>query len=139
QEKDQAGLDLYDEKHQLLYTARSPERIYGSFDAVPKLLADTLLFIEDRELLDATHPKRNPAVNWSRLDRAVLDQGLHAINPSHEAPGASTLVTQIEKYRHSPDGRTSSPKEKLQQMESASIRAYLHGQDTMAGRRQTVV
>ncbi len=139
QEKDRAGLDLYDDKRQLLYTARSPERVYADFDAVPKLLSDTLLFIEDRELLDADHPKRNPAVNWSRLDRAVFDQGLHAVNPAHEAPGASTLVTQIEKYRHSPEGRTSSPKEKLQQMESASIRAYLRGENTMALRRQTVV
>ncbi|HEX8956931.1 MAG TPA: transglycosylase domain-containing protein [Burkholderiaceae bacterium] len=139
QEKDRAGIDLYDDKHQLLYTARSPERVYADFDSVPKLLADTLLFIEDRELLDTAHPHRNPAVNWSRLDRAVFDQGMHAINPAHEAPGASTLVTQIEKYRHSPEGRTTSAKEKLQQMESASIRAYLHGEDTMAVRRQTVV
>ena len=139
QEKDRAGLDLYDDKHQLLYTTRSPERVYPDFESVPKLLTDTLLFIEDRELLDTTHPYRNPAVNWSRLDRAILDQGLHAINPSHEAPGASTLVTQIEKYRHSPDGRTASAHEKLQQMESASIRAYLHGQDTMVGRRQAVL
>lgn len=138
-EKDQAGLDLYDNKEKLLYSARSPERVYANFDAVPKLLTDTLLFIEDRELLDPAHPNRNPAVNWSRLDRAVLDQGLHAISPSHEAPGASTLVTQIEKYRHSPDGRTTSAKEKLLQMESASIRAYLHGPDTTASRRQTVV
>ncbi len=139
QEKDRAGLDLYDDKHQLLYTARSPERVYADFDTVPKLLADTLLFIEDRELLDTLHPLRNPAVNWSRLDRAVLDQALHAINASHEAPGASTLVTQIEKYRHSPEGRTASAREKLQQMESASIRAYLHGENTMAGRRQAVL
>jgi membrane peptidoglycan carboxypeptidase len=138
-EKDQAGLDLFDNKQQLLYSARSPDRVYASFETVPKLLADTLLFIEDRELLDAAHPQRNPAVNWSRLDRAVLDQALHAVNASHEAPGASTLVTQIEKYRHSPDGRTTSAKEKLLQMESASIRAYLHGPDTMASRRQTVV
>ena len=139
QEKDRAGLDLYDDKHQLLYTARSPERVYANFDAVPRLLADTLLFIEDRELLETEHPKRNPAVNWSRLDRAVFDQGLHAINPSHEAPGASTLVTQIEKYRHSPEGRTASAHEKLQQMQSASIRAYLRGEDTTSVRRQTVV
>jgi len=138
-EKDRAGLDLYDDKHQLLYTARSPERVYTDFDAVPRLLADTLLFIEDRELLETDHPHRNPAVNWSRLDRAVFDQALHAINPGHEAPGASTLVTQIEKYRHSAEGRTASAKEKLQQMESASIRAYLRGEDTMALRRQTVV
>ncbi|HSY28157.1 MAG TPA: transglycosylase domain-containing protein, partial [Burkholderiaceae bacterium] len=138
-EKDQAGLDLYDSKQHLMYSSRSPERVYTNFDAVPKLLTDTLLFIEDRELLDARYPTRNPAVNWSRLDRAVFDQALHALNPTHDAPGASTLVTQIEKYRHSPDGRTSSAREKLLQMESASIRAYMHGENNMDSRRQTVV
>lgn len=138
-EKDQAGLDLYDTKHQLIYSSRSPERIYTSFDAVPKLLADTLLFIEDRELLDTRYPTRNPAINWSRLDRAVFDQAIRVVEPSHDAPGASTLVTQIEKYRHSPDGRTASAKEKLLQMESASIRAYMHGENNMDARRQTVV
>ncbi len=138
-EKDQAGLDLYDTKHQLIYSSRSPERIYTNFEAVPKLLADTLLFIEDRELLDARYPTRNPAINWSRLDRAVFDQAIRVVNPAHDAPGASTLVTQIEKYRHSPDGRTASAKEKLLQMESASIRAYMHGADNMESRRRTVV
>ena len=138
-EKDQAGLDLYDSKQHLMYSSRSPERVYTNFDAVPKLLTDTLLFIEDRELLDARYPTRNPAVNWSRLDRAVFDQAMHALNPTHDAPGASTLVTQIEKYRHSPDGRTSSAREKLLQMESASIRAYMHGENNMDSRRQTVV
>jgi membrane peptidoglycan carboxypeptidase len=138
-EKDQAGLDLFDSKQHLMYSSRSPERVYANFDAVPKLLCDTLLFIEDRELLDTRYPTRNPAVNWSRLDRAVVDQAIHAINPTHDAPGASTLVTQIEKYRHSPDGRTASAKEKLQQMESASIRAYMHGESNLPTRRQTVV
>lgn len=138
-EKDQAGLDLYDSKQHLMYSARSPERIYANFDAVPKLLSDTLLYIEDRELLDTRYPTRNPAVNWSRLDRAVFDQAIHAVDPAHEAPGASTLVTQIEKYRHSPEGRTSSAKEKLLQMESASIRAYMHGENNIESRRQTVV
>lgn len=138
-EKDQAGLDLYDSKHQLIYSSRSPERVYTNFEAVPKLLADTLLFIEDRELLDARYPTRNPAINWSRLDRAVFDQAIRAFDPAHDAPGASTLVTQIEKYRHSPDGRTASAKEKLLQMESASIRAYMHGENNMDSRRQTVV
>ena len=138
-EKDQAGLDLFDSKQQLMFSARSPERVYANFGSVPKLLTDTLLFIEDRELLDTEHPERNPAVNWSRLDRAVLDQGIHAVNPAHEAPGASTLVTQIEKYRHSPEGRTTSAKEKLLQMESGSIRSYMHGENNIASRRQTVV
>jgi membrane peptidoglycan carboxypeptidase len=138
-EKDQAGLDLFDSKQHLMYSSRSPERVYANFEAVPKLLCDTLLFIEDRELLDTRYPTRNPAVNWSRLDRAVFDQALHAFNPTHDAPGASTLVTQIEKYRHSPDGRTASAKEKLQQMESASIRAYMQGESNLPTRRQTVV
>lgn len=138
-EKDQSGLVLFDSHQQLLYSVRSPEHIYTSFNAVPKLLTDTLLFIEDRELLDARYPMRNPAVNWSRLNRAVFDQAVHVVIPSHDTPGASTLITQIEKYRHSPDGRTTSAREKLLQMESASIRAYLHGENNMASRRQTVV
>jgi membrane peptidoglycan carboxypeptidase len=122
-----------------MYSSRSPERVFANFDAVPDLLSETLLYIEDRELLDPHYPTRNPAVNWSRLDRAVFDQAVRAINPGHDAPGASTLVTQIEKYRHSPDGRTASAKEKLLQMESASIRAYMHGENNMDSRRQTVV
>ncbi len=138
-EKDQAGLRLLDSGGRTLYAARSPGRVYPDFATIPKLLVDTLLFIEDRQLLDARYPERNPAVNWSRLDRAVLDQALHVIDHSHDTPGASTLITQIEKYRHSPDGRTLSARDKLRQMEAASIRAYLDGEYNMAGRRQTVV
>ena len=138
-EKDQAGLAMFDSHQQLLYSIQSPAHIYANFNAVPKLLTDTLLFIEDRELLDDRYPMRNPAVNWSRLNRAVFDQAVHFVIPSHDTPGASTLITQIEKYRHSPDGRTTSAREKLLQMESASIRAYLHGENNLATRRQTVV
>ena len=58
---------------------------------------------------------------------------------SHAAAGGSTLATQIEKYRHSPDGRTDSGKEKLRQMASASLRAYLDGENTLPRRRQIVV
>jgi membrane peptidoglycan carboxypeptidase len=55
------------------------------------------------------------------------------------SPGGSTLATQIEKYRHSPGGRTSSVSEKLRQMATASLRAYMNGQDTLATRQQIVV
>jgi len=138
-EKDQAGLSLLDSRQQVMYAPRSPRRVYADFATVPKLLVDTLLFIEDRELLDTRYPERNPAVNWSRLNRAVFDQALHAVDLSRETPGASTLVTQIEKYRHSPDGRTLSAGDKLLQMEAASIRAYLDGENNMSTRRQAVV
>ena len=57
----------------------------------------------------------------------------------HDAPGGSTLATQIEKYRHSPEGRTASIPEKFRQMASASLRAYLDGPDTQRARERIVV
>ena len=138
-EKSQAGLDLLDCNRQSLYSERFPERSYQHFDSVPRLLVDSLLFIEDRDLLTTRYPLRNPAVDWSRFGRAISDQLLHVIDKSHPTPGASTLVTQIEKYRHSPDGRTASAQEKLRQMASASVRVYLDGEDTLPTRQQIVV
>ena len=138
-EKTQAGLDLFDCNDQSLYSERFPQRSYRDFESVPRLLADTLLFIEDRDLLTTSYPQHNPAVNWDRFGRAVFDQVLHVFDKSHLTPGASTLATQIEKYRHSPEGRTASPQEKLRQMASASVKAYLGGENTLAARRQIMV
>lgn len=137
-EKTQAGLRIYDCSNTSMFSARYPERTYANFDAIPKLLVDTLLFIENRELLDPTYPKRNPAVEWDRFGKALLDQFISLLFPDHDTQGGSTLATQIEKYRHSPDGRTSSGKEKLRQMASASLRAYLDGEDTTLARRRIV-
>src|SRR5205823_1791016 len=74
-----------------------------------------------------------------RFGKAVADQLRHRVDESHSAAGGSTLATQIEKYRHSPEGRTESGKEKLRQMASASLRAYLDGDNTLARRRQIVL
>jgi membrane peptidoglycan carboxypeptidase len=57
---------------------------------------------------------------------------------ARSVPGASTLATQLEKLRHSTDGRTRSTREKLLQMEAAALRAYLSGENTEAVRRQIV-
>lgn len=138
-EKTQVGLTILDCRKQALFAARYPERVYPTFDAAPPVLVKSLLFIENRELLDDTYPQRNPAVEWGRLTKAVFDQALHGFSSEHKSAGGSTLATQIEKYRHSPDGRTSSAKEKLRQMASASVRAYLSGEDTTAARRQLVL
>ena len=138
-EKVQAGLKVLDCNDQALFSARYPERVYDRFDAVPPLLVNSLLFIENRELLDPSEPKRNPAVEWDRFAKAVLDQGLHLVDSEHETPGGSTLATQIEKYRHSAEGRTASVKDKLRQMASASVRSYLDGEDTGPTRRQIVL
>ena len=138
-EKDQAGLELLDCRSESLFSARYPERVYERFETVPSLLVDALVFIENRDLLDAQRPQLNPALDWGRLAKAAVDRTLHAVNHAHPGAGGSTLATQIEKYRHSPHGRTDSVAEKLRQMASASLRAYAGGQDTLARRRQIVV
>jgi membrane peptidoglycan carboxypeptidase len=137
-ETSQAGLLLQDCRGASLYAQGWPRRVYGHFDAVPPLLVDALLFIENRELLDPGWPRRNPAIEWGRLTRATLARTWRLVDPGHAAPGGSTLATQIEKYRHSPEGRTESWRDKLRQMASASLRAYLDGEDTRARRRQIV-
>jgi hypothetical protein len=63
----------------------------------------------------------------------VLGQIANLVGADADAPGGSTLATQIEKYRHSPDGVTYDAGEKLRQMISASTRAYLDGEETAAG------
>jgi hypothetical protein len=75
----QAGLDVRDCRGDPLALARYPQRVFDSFGAVPTLLVDALLFIEDRHLLDAQHAMKNPAVEWDRFGKAVVDQGLRRL------------------------------------------------------------
>jgi membrane peptidoglycan carboxypeptidase len=138
-EKTRAGLDLLDCNRQSLYAERFPERSYTDFASLPRLLVDALSFIEDRDLLTTRSATYNPALDWSRFGRALSDQVIHVVDKSHPAPGASTLATQIEKYRHSPGGRTSSPQDKLRQMASASVRVYLGGENTLPARQQIML
>ena len=138
-DKTRAGLRVLDCRRDTLYGVRHPPRGYESFGAIPPLIVATLLFIENRQLLDPTQPQRNPAVEWPRLGRAVLEHVHELIDPTHDAPGASTLATQMEKYRHSASGLTASVREKFRQMYSASLRAYAGGRDTTAAREAIVV
>ena len=48
---------------------------------------------------------------------------LHKVDPQYSVIGGSTLATQLEKLRHSPEGRTRSPMEKFRQIVSASLRS----------------
>ena len=138
-EKAQAGLDVEDCRAEPLFHTRHPQYAYPSFDAVPPLLAQTLAFIENRELLQAAEPKHNPALEWTRLGRALLDQAIAVVSPDHPAAGGSTLATQLEKFRHSPEGRTASVSEKARQVVSASMRAYLGGPETGAARQRILL
>lgn len=138
-EKDQAGLEIRDKDGGTIYAARHPDYVYADFDGIPPLIVATLLFIENRELLDARFPMRNPAVEWNRLAGATYSLALESLGLPSKRYGGSTLATQIEKYRHSPDGLTADVFEKLRQIASASVRAYLEGPDTTAARRDIVV
>jgi membrane peptidoglycan carboxypeptidase len=138
-EKDQTGLSVADSDGQALYQAQYPTRVYRRFEDIPDVLVDALLYIENRELLTEQFPTRNPAVEWSRLAQALLEKGISLVDTNRNVPGGSTLPTQIEKYRHSPEGLTSSMGAKLRQMGTASLRAYLDGPNTLPMRRRTVM
>lgn len=136
QEKTRAGLRIVDQSDQTIFSAVYPSHGYLNFNAIPPLVLNTLLFIENRELLDENQKNINPAVEWDRLGFAALQMMARKLGADINVPGGSTLATQLEKYRHSPDGYTESMLEKLRQMGSASIRAYLLGPDTREMRRQ---
>lgn len=115
-EKAQAGLSLLDRRGHTLFTVRQPVHAYQRMEDIPPVVVHALLYIENRELLEAGNPSRNPAIKWDRLARAVFDLGRHAVDPGHPASGGSTLATQLAKLRHSPGGRTLSAADKGRQM-----------------------
>jgi membrane peptidoglycan carboxypeptidase len=139
QEKSQAGLHLLDAEEQTMYRMANPQRIYPDFAAIPDPIVQALLFIENRDLLSDAYPKVNPAVDWGRFSKAIMVKTGELVNINLPSMGGSTLATQTEKFRHSDSGITTSPTDKLLQMASASVRAYSHGEDTSAFRRQLVL
>jgi membrane peptidoglycan carboxypeptidase len=137
-EKSQAGLVLKDHLGLPLDAAPYPSAAYQQFGEIPALIVDTLRFIEDRDLLDPRHPYRNPAVEWRRFALAAAGRLGGVIDPDFKRGGASTLATQIEKYRHSPAGRTGDTTEKVRQMATATARAYLDGPQTISTQREII-
>ena len=138
-EKSQAGLRILDRDDRVVFAKCHPERIYETFDSIPGLVVRTLIFIENRELLDSRYPHRNPAVEWDRFAKASFDMALHVVQKNRKVVGGSTLATQLEKFKHSPGGRTSSPREKLRQMTSAALRVYLDGEESLKAQRRIIL
>ncbi|MBV4485297.1 penicillin-binding protein [Pseudomonas sp. SWRI153] len=137
-EKIQAGLSITDCRAAPLYRYHYPQQLYGNFAAIPPVVVSSLLFIENRFLLDPGQPLANPAVDWPRFGMAAWSQVAKLLNLPGQSAGGSTLATQLEKYRHSPEGLTVSGAEKIRQMISASVRAYQGGPQTL-GARQNIV
>lgn len=137
-EKIQAGLSITDCRGAPLYRYNYPQQLYADFAAIPPVVVSSLLFIENRFLLDPKQPLANPAVDWPRFGMAAWSQVAKLLHLPGQSAGGSTLATQLEKYRHSPDGLTVSGAEKIRQMISASVRAYQDGPETL-GARQNIV
>jgi len=138
-EKSRAGLTIVDRNDQSLYDSQYPRVQYADFEAIPPVLVEALLFIENRDLLDANSPKHNPAVDWGRLTRVAAGQAARQVGLGGGRAGGSTLATQIEKFRHSPGGRTHDSKDKYHQMMSAALRAYQDGEENLPARRRIVL
>jgi len=136
-EKTSSGLTILAAGNRPYFDFRQPRNIYPSLAAVPAPVAASLMFVENRDLLDPEHPIRNPAVDWNRFGLALFEFATHGGGGA--SPGGSTIATQMEKLRHSPGGRTSGPADKLRQMLSASVRAYSNGRDTTAFRQEVIV
>ncbi|QJI30809.1 penicillin-binding protein [Pseudomonas sp. ADAK18] len=137
-EKIQAGLSITDCRATSLYQFSYPQQFYPTFASIPPVVINSLLFIENRDLLDPAQPRANPAVDWPRFAKAAWSQVAKLLHLPGQTAGGSTLATQLEKYRHSPDGLTLSGGEKIRQMISASVRTYQGGPDTLKARQNIV-
>lgn len=136
QEKQQAGLTLQDCHGDTVFQFQYPQRQFQQIEDIAPLIQQLLSYIENKSLLNASSPYHNPAIEWPRLGVALFNQLKQRFGGNANSGGGSTLATQLEKYRHSPAGRTNSLKDKLHQMLSASVRAYQHSPVTLEQRNQ---
>jgi membrane peptidoglycan carboxypeptidase len=139
EERTQAGLTLLDRNGARIATSRFPASVYEDVDQIPASIRETLLFLENRELLDDRDRYRNPAVDWDRFVAAGANFVGARVLGSGGRFGASTLATQLEKVRHSRDGVTRTAGDKARQMASATMRSYLHGPVTVDARRRILL
>jgi len=134
-----AGLKIRGAGGDLLYQSTPSNRLFSDFREIPPLLVRTLLFIENQQLDSAAGQHINPVIEWDRLAKAALLYAASKVGFSNSIQGGSTLATQIEKFRHSPEGRTHSVLDKARQLIGASLKAYREGTDTRPRRQEIVV
>jgi membrane peptidoglycan carboxypeptidase len=124
---------------QALFEAPVAGYYFDSFEDIPPIAVKSLLLIENRELDEPADSRTNPVVDWDRLAKAAILYAGHKLGLPLPVEGGSTLATQMEKYRHSGEGRTNSIMAKLRQMTDASLKVYQNGPDTRDERRQIIL
>lgn len=138
-EKHMATLEILDRDGKDLYQAPLDRFAFREYGEIPALLVQSLLFVENRQLLDQDRSTLNPALEWDRLFFAGANYAFDKVHDGGRVQGGSTLATQIEKFRHSPEGRTAGGADKVRQIFAASLRAYRNGPDTRGTRRDIVL
>ena len=139
-EPDDVGLSIRSADGASLYSAKDRNRLFGSYEDIPPLLVGSILYMENRQLSEEPrYAEDNPVIDWPRLGKAAATYAGRKLGLPVRLEGGSTLATQLEKYRHSPAGRTDSGTEKMKQILAASLKVYKQGRDTRAARQEIVV
>jgi membrane peptidoglycan carboxypeptidase len=122
-----------------LFQYAQSEFIFKSISDIPPLLVKTLLFLENRDLDRPAASWQNPVIEWDRMLKAALYYIGAKLYLPVPVQGGSTLAVQLEKFRHSPHGRTDTPLEKVRQVVGASLKAYRAGKNTRGWRERIIV
>src|SRR5262249_51624188 len=91
--KTTTGLSLYDRGGRTIYNASYPAHVFANFDSIPPLLVNTLLYIENRDLMKTVAVTHNPVVEWRRFFYAAFGRALQKFVPGINTGGGSTLAT----------------------------------------------
>jgi hypothetical protein len=138
-ERPDTGLEIRGVDGSSLFRYGQSEFLFGKIDTIPPLIVKTLLFLENRDLDRPATRWQNPVIEWDRILKAALLYVGAKVHLPVPVQGGSTLAVQLEKFRHSPNGRTDSPLEKLRQIMGASLKAYQEGANTRVWRERIIV
>ena len=138
-ERADTGLEIMGADGALLFRYAQADFLFRKIDDIPPLLVKTLLFLENRDLDRPATSWQNPVIEWDRTLKAALFYIGSKLQLPVPVQGGSTLAIQVEKFRHSPQGRTDDPVEKLRQIVGASLKAYQEGPNTRAWRERIIV
>ena len=133
------GLEIVGADGRMLFRYAQSDFLFQKIGDIPSLLVKTLLFLENRDLDRPATSWQNPVIEWDRIFKAALHYFGSKLTLSVSPQGGSTLAVQLEKFRHSPNGRTDNPLEKLRQVVGASLKAYREGANTRAWRERIIV
>jgi membrane peptidoglycan carboxypeptidase len=138
-EPPETGMDIGGADGVPLFRYAQSDFLFKELDEIPQLLVKTLLFLENRDLDRPASSWQNPVIEWDRLFKAFFLYAGSKLHLPMSVQGGSTLAVQLEKFRHSPNGRTDTPVEKFRQVVGASLKAYRAGKNTRAWRERIII